>query len=139
VRADGFYMYSRKKGNAMIDPNRVAHPRTILIVLGGLAATAVAIWNFVTPLTGVTGTFGAGLVIASSILIVLAAILIQLSKPGGWRTTLRILVALGVIGTAAAGYFLHEWWLIAAMLISAIGLIYDIASSRASNQTGAYA
>jgi drug/metabolite transporter (DMT)-like permease len=132
-------MSNRKKGKAMVDPNRVARPRTILMVLGGLAGAAVAVWNFVTPLTGVTGTFGAGLVIASSVLIVLAAILIQLSEPGGWRTTLRVLVALGVIGTAAAGYFLHEWWLIAAMAVTAIGLIYDIASSRASNQTGAYA
>jgi len=53
------------------------------MVLGGLAGAAVAVWNFVTPLTGVTGTFGAGLVIASRVLIVLAGILIPLGRAGG--------------------------------------------------------
>ncbi|MEX1661920.1 hypothetical protein AB4874_09700 [Thioclava sp. 15-R06ZXC-3] len=36
-------------------------------------------------------------------------------------------------------YFLHEWWLIAIMLTTEIGLFYEIASSRPPSQTGAYA
>lgn len=123
----------------MTDPNAATRPRTILIVLGGLAGAGVAIWNFLTPLTGVTGTFGAGLVIASSVLIALAGLAIQMTRPGGLRITLRVLVGLGLLGTVAAGYFLHEWWLIAAMGVVLIGLIYDVASSRPANAHGAYA
>ncbi|WP_339115135.1 hypothetical protein [Thioclava sp. GXIMD2076] len=105
-------------------------PRTIGIVAGGLGGAVVAVWNFMTPLTGVTGTFGAGLVIASSILIVIAGLWIQITRPGGLRLVLRILVALGALGTAAAGYFLHEWWLIVAMVVVALGLIYDLRAGR---------
>ncbi|KFE36453.1 hypothetical protein [Thioclava atlantica] len=123
----------------MTDPNAATRPRTILIVLGGLAGAGVAIWNFLTPLTGVTGTFGAGLVIASSVLIALAGLAIQMTRPGRLRITLRVLVGLGLLGTVAAGYFLHEWWLIAAMGVVLIGLIYDVASSRPANAHGAYA
>ena len=123
----------------MAHSRSASRPRSILIVLGALIGAAIAIWNYVTPLTGVTGTFGAGLVIASSILIALAGIVIQMTEPGAIRTILRVLVALGRLGTAAAAYFLHEWWLIAAMGVVLIGLIYDIASSRGARSKGAYA
>ncbi|KEP71325.1 hypothetical protein DL1_06950 [Thioclava dalianensis] len=113
-------------------------PRTILIVIGGVAGAAVAIYNYVTPLTGVNGTSGAALVIATSILIVLAAIVVQLLAGGFLRALLRTLIVLGILGTAAAGYFLHEWWLMGAMAVALIGVIFDAAATRGSAK-GAYA
>ncbi|OCX58151.1 hypothetical protein BFP70_19010 [Thioclava sp. SK-1] len=112
--------------------------RTIVIFAGALGGFAVALYNYLTPLTGVTGTFGAGLVIASTLLLAIAAVLIQISRPGAWRVVLRILVALGGVLTALAGYFLHEWWLIVAMAIVLLGLLFDIYQGR-NSQTGAFA
>ncbi len=109
-------------------------PRTILILAGALGGAAVAIYNYLTPLTGVTGSIGALIVVASSVLLIIAGLLIQLSQPGGWRTLLRVLVVLGAIGTGLAAYFLHEWWLIAAMVIVLVGVILDVSTTRSTGK-----
>ncbi|GGB18684.1 hypothetical protein [Allosediminivita pacifica] len=109
-------------------------PRTILILAGALAGAAVAVYNYLTPLTGVTGSLGALIVIASSILLIIAGVLIQLSQPGGWRSLLRTLVVLGAIGTGLAAYFLHEWWLIVAMVIVLVGVVLDVSTTRSAGK-----
>ena len=111
--------------------------RPLLVVAGGLGGAAVALWNLLAPLTGVTGTPGALLVVATSLLVAGAGLVIGLMRPGGWRGALRILTALGILGTAAAAWFLHEWWLIAAMGVALLGLIVDLVAPRTVSEMSA--
>ena len=60
-------------------------PRTILILAGALAGAAVAVYNYLTPLTGVTGSLGALIVIASSILLIIAGVLPRDLQGGGGK------------------------------------------------------
>ncbi|SLN50415.1 hypothetical protein AQS8620_02171 [Aquimixticola soesokkakensis] len=97
----------------------------IIVLAGGLGGLAVSIYNYVTPLTGITGTPGAMLVIVSCALLVLDAILLMALSGHGARAFWRVLGFLGVFGTIAAAVFLHAWWLIAAMVVVFIGLVAD--------------
>ncbi len=118
----------------MSPPTTSRTPTTILIFAGAVGGVGVALYNLLTPLTGVTGTAGAKLVTVACVLIAVAAVLIQLFRPGPWRGIFRFLAALGAVLTAIAGYFLHEWWLIAAMVIVLVGGIYDITSHPAAKE-----
>ena len=113
---------------------RPGTPRTILIVAGALGGLAVAIYNYVTPLTGVNGTYGAALAIFGCAMLILGAFVVQLTPPGALRGIFRFLIGLGAVLTALAGYFLHEWWLIVAMAITLLGLAFDIAQSRTTRK-----
>ncbi|QPM92282.1 hypothetical protein [Pseudooceanicola algae] len=117
----------------MSQSSRPGTARTIVIVAGALGGLAVSIYNYATPLTGVEGTFGAGLVILACVLLILGAFVIQFSPPGILRGIFRFLVGLGAVLTALAAYFLHEWWLIVAMAITLAGLAFDIAQSRTAS------
>lgn len=108
-------------------------PRTVVIFAGAVGGFALALYSYLTPLTGVTSTFGAGLLVLACLLIALAAILIQISRNTTWRAVLRFLVGPGGALTALAAYFLNEWWLIGAMAIVLFGLAVDIAQTRHSN------
>ena len=122
----------------MSGPSHPGKPRTIVTLAGALGGFAVALYNYLTPLTGVTGTFGAALVVLACLLIAIACVFVQLSHAPGWRGFLRFMIALGAVLTGLAAYFLHECWLIAAMAIALVGLIYDISATR-NNSTGALA
>ena len=39
--------------------------------------------------------------------------------------TVRILVVVGGLGTMVAGWFLHEFWLMAVMIIALVGVLMD--------------
>ncbi|WP_172332182.1 hypothetical protein [Mangrovicoccus sp. HB161399] len=113
----------------------------ILIFAGGLAGAAVAAYAYFAPLTGVTGTPGALLVVITSILVLAAALVVALIAPRGWRNLVRALLVLGILGTAAAAAFLHEWVLIAAMGVALIGWLIDVftPARRAAGTEGALA
>ncbi|MGY9047869.1 hypothetical protein P775_19035 [Puniceibacterium antarcticum] len=113
----------------MPHPSSTGTPRTIVTFAGALGGFAVALYNYLTPLTGVNGTAGALLVVVACLLIAIAAILIQLSRNTTWRGVLRFMVGLGGVLTAVAAYFLHEWVLMAAMGLVIIGLAFDIAQT----------
>ncbi|TQS72878.1 hypothetical protein ERN12_03585 [Rhodobacteraceae bacterium] len=100
----------------------------LVLFAGAAGGCAVAIYNFLTPLTGVNGTFGAGLVIFSTALMALATLALPVIHSRGLRNLFRILLLLDVLCTAAAGYFLHEWWLIVAMAIALVGVLMDMAT-----------
>lgn len=112
-----------------------------LIVAGGIGAFAVALYAYLTPLTGITGTGGALLVIVSSLLVAAAGFIVALIASRIGRNALRCLIALGILGTAAAAGFLHQPLIIAAMGIAAIGLVLDCMkpAKRAQTMKGAIA
>ncbi len=97
-----------------------------ILIAGAVIGTALAIYNFAIPMTGVNGTIGAVLVVVSSLLLVLDGIILWMRRHGGVFWLFWVLGVLGVVGTAAAGWFLHEWFLIGAMAVVLIGLVLTL-------------
>lgn len=98
----------------------------ILLFAASVASLLLAAYAYFTPLTGVTGTAGAMLVIVASLILALAALVLPGLKGRGSRNALRVLILLGLIGTAFAGWLLHLWLVPVAMAIGLIGLIIDM-------------
>jgi hypothetical protein len=97
--------------------------RTGEALLGGasLIGGLVALFAYLRRGSGVDHTGGALLVVVSSALLVLAAIVLALSGPSWLRILFLVLAILGVVGTGVAAWFLHEWLLLALMVVALIG------------------
>ncbi|SFE54238.1 hypothetical protein [Roseivivax sediminis] len=89
--------------------------------LAALAGAGLALYLYLTPLTGVTGTIGALIVVVAALLVALGAILIATTGHPVWRW----LTILGIIGTAIAAAFLHGWWIVVAMIVALVGIVLD--------------
>lgn len=100
------------------------------LTIASLAGLGVSLFHYLAPMTGVTGTAGALLVVGSSLLLALAGIVLFVRRSGGFALLLRILASLGALGTMAAAYFLHEFWLVAAMAVALVGVAVDVASAQ---------
>ncbi len=101
-------------------------PGASLIAAAALVGAVIAAWNFFAPMTGITGTAGAMLVLVSSLLLVLDGAILNFFRHGAVYWTFIVLGILGVIGTLAAALFLHAGWLMTAMVVVAIGIIVEI-------------
>jgi LPXTG-motif cell wall-anchored protein len=88
---------------------------------------AIALYHYFTPMTGVTGASGALLVVVSTLLVLLLGI-VWLVRRRNTRLT-RVLIVIGAIGTMAAAWFLHEFWLVAAMAVVLLAVIVDLATA----------
>ncbi|MGD9427343.1 hypothetical protein ACLHDD_20075 [Pantoea sp. NSTU24] len=103
--------------------SQTSRPGSLLLLLAAVIGFVVALYAWMTPLTGVTGTIGAlGVAIASAILALLTFLLRGVSGRGA-RTTLIILTLLVLFGTAFAAALLHQYIITAAMVIGLVGLI----------------
>ncbi|MDU1026491.1 MAG: hypothetical protein E7A38_13040, partial [Leclercia adecarboxylata] len=103
-----------------------SHPSrtgSILLLLAAVIGFAVALYAWLTPLTGVTGTIGAlSVAIACAVLAVLTFMLRAASGRGARLFLIIVtLVVLAGIGFAAA--LLHQYIITAAMVVGLIGLI----------------
>lgn len=103
-----------------------------LLCSGGIVGAAVSIANFLSPDSGIAGTPGAILVIASTIILVAFGLIMR----GGTTRSraLRVFVAavalLNIVGTAFAGYLLESETLVVAMLVSLAGWFIHLFESR---------
>ncbi|MEI4473767.1 hypothetical protein [Frigidibacter sp. MR17.24] len=120
----------------MPSPTRSRRRGAIVLFAGAIGGCAVALYNYFVPLTGVTGSGGALLVIVSSALVAAAALVLPALAGRAGRVVLRTLAGLGILGTALAGLLLHEGWLVLAMAIALAGLAIDLAQSRAPARRG---
>jgi quinoprotein glucose dehydrogenase len=105
-----------------------------ILFVAALAALAISGFNFFWTGNGIHGTGGALLVLIASALMA-GAIVAILDRPAmaRWlRNPLLVLIALDIVGTAVAAFFLEAWWLDAAMALAAIGFLMDISRSRPS-------
>ena len=93
-------------------------------------ATALSVYNYLTRGTGIDHTSGALLVVVSSALILLAALVLALapSTPRWVRVVLEILLLLGVLGTALAAYFLEAYALLGLMAVALVGWLVLVLS-----------
>ena len=112
--------------------------------LGGIALVALSllalldsVFNYFSRGNGISGTEGALLVVVSTLLMLIAAILLARDMVRGWvRVTFEMLIVLDFIGTAAAAYFLNAWLLLALVALTAIAWLVQIfaAAPRSSHQ-----
>jgi len=102
---------------------RHSNSGALLMGLAAAAALALCIYNYVTPFTGIDGTYGALLVIVSTTLLVLFAFALQMSDGAGAGLRIFLLVAslLDIAGTAFAGLLLESRGLMALMVVCLIG------------------
>ncbi|WEX08733.1 hypothetical protein [Chelativorans sp. AA-79] len=108
-----------------------------LIALGAAAGLAISIAAYLSRGSGINGTEGALLVIASSAAILVAALALVF-KPamhGLLRGVLLFLLFLGILGTGAAAYFLASIWLQLAMAVCLVGWLAVIIRPRGRAHT----
>jgi hypothetical protein len=93
--------------------------------------TALSVYDYLTRGTGIDHTPGALLVVVSSALILLASLVLALAPgaPRWLRVILEILLLLGVLGTAAAAYFLEAYVLIGLMAVALVGWLVLLSGS----------
>ncbi|HCH39183.1 MAG TPA: hypothetical protein DE191_06665 [Enterobacter sp.] len=96
---------------------------TILLLLAAVIGVAVALYAWLTPLTGVTDTIGAlGVAIASAVLAVLT-LMLRAASGRGARIFLIIVTLVVLIGIGFAAALLHQYIITVAMVVGLIGLI----------------
>jgi len=90
-----------------------------------------AIFNYFWTGNGIHGSEGALLVVASTLLMAVAAWLVGAHVVHGWlRTLLVVLLVLDFIGTGAAAYLLEAWILLGLDVLAAIAWLATLASRR---------
>ena len=95
-----------------------------LVALLALLAFLDSIFNYFWTGNGIHGTEGALLVVASTFLMGVAAVLIGNRWVGGWlRTLFEILLVLDFAGTAAAAYLLEAWILLILVVLAFVAWI----------------
>ncbi|WP_147272234.1 hypothetical protein [Phyllobacterium salinisoli] len=104
-----------------------------VIALGAAAGLIISLIAYTTRSSGINGTGGALLVIASSTAILLAALaLVIWTSMRGWLPgTLIFLLILGILGTAFAAYLLDSAWLLVAMAVCLVGWFLTVGARRA--------
>jgi quinoprotein glucose dehydrogenase len=102
-----------------------------MLPIAALIALGAALFDYFWPGNGIHGTGGVLLVIASSaVMLILAVVLLQWVRAGFARGLLLVLLIIDIAGTALAAYFLQAWWILGAMVLAAIGWLIDIPASR---------
>ena len=105
-----------------------------LVIGAALIGFVVALFNYFAPGTGIDHTPGAMLVAVSTLLILVASLLVYPDRIGiNWvDNTLKVLIFLGIIGTAFAAYMLEATALLALIILALVGLLANlIGPSRA--------
>lgn len=98
-----------------------------LVALLALLAFLDSIFNYFWTGNGIHGTEGALLVVASTFLMGVAAVLIGNRWVGGWlRTMFEILLVLDFAGTAAAAYLLEAWILLILVVLAFVAWIAHV-------------
>lgn len=97
---------------------------SLLLLLAAAIGFALALYAWLTPLTGVTGTIGAlGVAIASAVLALLTLFL-RASSGRGARVFWIIVILVMLLGIGFAALLLHQGMITAAMVLGLIGLIF---------------
>lgn len=100
---------------------------TWLIGAGAVIALALTIFNYFWRGNGIHGTAGAGLVVVSTALMVAAFLAVASLPMARWlRALFIILIALDIVGTGFAAYMLEAYFVVAAMMVAAIGFVASL-------------
>ena len=98
------------------------------MLLAGILGAAAGLYDFYTVTTGIDGTGGVQLVVASCLLMVFGALMLLLLGRGFLAGIFVFLLLLDVVGTGVAAYFLESGLVMAAMALAALGWIIQMNS-----------
>ncbi|MBZ9706849.1 hypothetical protein FJ970_25020 [Mesorhizobium sp. B2-1-8] len=98
----------------------------LVIITAAVLASAIAFYYFAAPLTGVTGSAGAMLVLIASLALALDGLVLRFRNSGPVFILAWILGLLGALGTFTAAVFLHAWWLVAVVAVVLAGLLITL-------------
>lgn len=105
-----------------------------LLTAATLIALIDALFNYFDASNGIHGSEGALLVIISTALQLIAALLILFNVlRGGWKVLFEVLIFLDLIGTGIAAYFLEALPLLGLTVIAFIGWLLQLARPRATH------
>lgn len=106
----------------------------LLTALAAILGAVLGCYAYFTPGSGVDNSGGALLVIVSSILILLASALLALVSgvPRWLRGVFLVLLSVGIVCTAVAGYFLELDVLVGMMIVAFIGWIVAMTGTPAA-------
>ena len=107
-------------------------PQAWILPLAALIGLGASLFAYFYPGNGIHGTGGVLLVIASTaVMLVLAVLLVQWADRGFAHGLLLVLLLIDIAGTALAAYLLEAWVLLGAMVLALIGWLVDWPSQRA--------
>jgi hypothetical protein len=90
-----------------------------------------AIFNYIWAGNGIHGTAGALLVVVSTLLQLIAAVLLlRGALRGALKWLFEVLIFLDLAGTALAAYLLEAWILLALTAIAFIGFLMQLGRTR---------
>ncbi|MEQ5872190.1 hypothetical protein J4E08_20175 [Sagittula sp. NFXS13] len=102
------------------------YPGLSAFTLSALLALAVMLWNYVADV-GIAGTGGAALALFGTFALTAAGILLVMTRLPGWaRVTFKVLIALGLIGTSLAAFFLHAWIVLALLIVATVAFVISL-------------
>ncbi len=94
-------------------------------ILAALVGVALAAFGALAPDTGVNGTLGAYLALLGALAVTVAVLILIAAKPGsGVRDLLIVAILLAASLTAIAAWFLMQNWLICAMVVATLALLF---------------
>jgi hypothetical protein len=97
-----------------------------LMVLAGAIGAAAGIYDYYTVASGIDGTGGVELVVVSSLLMVIGALVVMALGRGLLSGVFLLLLLLDVIGTGLASYFLESGLIMGAMALAALGWLLNM-------------
>ncbi len=92
-----------------------------VIMVSALVAIGCGIYAYFVPLTGVTGTWGPLAAAFGALCLFIGGALMVPTRNRGLRIVLMLLLAIGILLTALATFLLHQWVMLAALGVSAVG------------------
>ena len=101
-----------------------------LVIVAALVALALGLYAYFAPLTGVTGVWGPLAAAFGALCLAIGGLLLLKARSAGARGTLLALIALGLVLTAFATALLHQWVMLAALAVCAIGWLLSFASPK---------
>lgn len=118
-------------------PRFVSDPGANLLTIAALAGAVVAGAAYFDRGTGIDGTPGALLVMASSTAICLAGLVLVATalRHGLFYGILIVLLLLGILGTALAAAMLHSTLLLAMMGLCLLGWLAHLFARKGSRPT----
>ncbi len=96
-----------------------------LLALAALAGLILALLAYFGAHNGIDHTEGALLVVVSTALLLIAAVVLEQFRPIRWLV--EVLVFLDILGTAFVGYMLDAYLLAALMVVALVGWIAHLA------------
>ncbi|HSV01780.1 MAG TPA: hypothetical protein VLI41_01115 [Phenylobacterium sp.] len=105
-----------------------------LMALAAAAGLVVSLVAYFNRGGGIAHTGGAALVIASTAILLVAALVLALAlaAPAWLRGLLLAGCLLDLLGTGLAAFFLHAWLLLALMIIGLVGWLLAMFADRAA-------